>query len=610
MRMFSYEKPDNLVELFENAVDRYAGNNLFGTKQADGTYAWVTYGEVGLRVDHLRAGLRGLGIVQGDAVGIIANNRTEWAIAAFATFGLGARFVPMYENELPKVWRYVINDAAVKVILVATPTIAERVKAHQAEMPGLEAVYLIDAAAADPNSMAALEKKGRLAPVPSSKPRAEEVATLIYTSGTTGDPKGVLLSHGNFTSNARAGYRLFKDQLNTDSCSFSILPWAHSFGQTGELYCWIQFGGSIGFMGSVDTLADDLRAVAPTFLIAVPRIFNKIYDGIMTKIGETGGLAQKLFNMGVETARQIRENGAENVGLGTRLKFKLADALVFKKIRARFGGRLVGALSGSATMNVNIAHFFRDVGIPVYDCYGLTETTPATTINSPVAWRPGSVGRPIEYVTVKIDQSVVESGAPDGEIVVYGPNVMQGYHNKPEATAATMTEDGGFRTGDRGYLDKDGFLYISGRIKEQYKLENGKYVFPAVLEEEIRLLPWVENAMLVGEGRAFNVCLIVPDFLVLGKWARKRGLPDDAKALVADRAVQEMVGDEISRHLEGKFGGYEIPKKFIFLSETFSLDNGMLTQTMKLKRREVLARYRPQIETLFGSREMFQAAGA
>jgi long-chain acyl-CoA synthetase len=606
--MFRFEKPDNLVELFENAVANFTDKDLFGTKQADGAYAWVTYGEVGRRVDNLRAGLKALGIGQGDAVGIIANNRTEWAIAAFASFGLGARFVPMYENELPKIWRYVINDAAVKVVLVANATISERLNVHRAEMPGLEALYIIDADSPDSNTMAALEKQGSLQPASSLRPRPDEIATLIYTSGTTGNPKGVLLSHGNFTSNARAGYRLFKDQLNADACSFSILPWAHAFGQTGELYCWLQFGGRIGFMSSVNTLADDLQTVAPTFLIAVPRIFNKIYDGIITKMSAAGGLAEKLFNMGVATARQIRERGAENVGLGTRLKFKLADSIVFRKIRARFGGRLQGALSGSATMNIKVADFFRDLGIPVYDCYGLTETTPAVAMNSPKAWRPGSVGRPVEHVTVKIDHGVVESGAPDGEIVVHGPNVMQGYHNKPDATAATMTADGGLRTGDRGYLDKDGYLYISGRIKEQYKLENGKYVFPAVLEEEIRLLPWVESAMLVGEGRAFNVGLIVPDFMVAGKWARERGLPDNPGALVADRAVQEMLGDEISRHLEGKFGGYEIPKKFIFLSENFSRENGMLTQTMKLKRREVLARYRPQIESLFGSREMFQSA--
>jgi long-chain acyl-CoA synthetase len=606
--MFKYEKPDNLVALFEAAVANYAHSDLFGTKQPNGDYAWVTYGEVGRRVDHLRAGLKGLGVCRGDAVGIIANNRTEWAVAAFASFGLGARFVPMYENELPKIWRYVINDAAVKVVLVATSTIAERVRAHPDEMPDLEAVYIIDADPADPDSMAALEKKGSVESVPSYKPHPEEIATLIYTSGTTGDPKGVLLSHGNFTANARAGYRLFKEQLDADSCSFSILPWAHSFGQTAELYNWMQFGGRIGLMGSVDTLAEDLMAVAPTFLIAVPRIFNKIYDGIVAKLETTGGLARKLFDMGVESARQIREDGAENVALGIRLKFKLADAVVFKKIRARFGGRLKGALSGSATMNVQVGHFFRDLGIPVYDCYGLTETSPAVSMNSPEAFRPGSVGRPIEYVTVRIDRKAVEPGAADGEIVVYGPNVMQGYHNKPAATSAVMTADGGLRTGDRGYLDEDGFLYITGRIKEQYKLENGKYVFPTLLEEEIRLLPWVENAMLVGAGRAYNLCLIVPDFAVVGKWARSRGLPDDPKRLVAERAFQEMIGDEIGRHLKGRFGGYEIPKKFIFLSEGFSLENGMLTPTMKLKRREVLARYRPQIETLFGSRDRNQAA--
>jgi long-chain acyl-CoA synthetase len=608
VRMFRYEKPDNLVELFENAVASFADNDLFGTKQTDGAYSWVTYGHVGRRVDNLRAGLSKLGVVRGDAVGIIANNRPEWAIAAFASYGLGARFVPMYENELPRIWRYIVNDAAVKVLLVANTAIADQLATCMEEMPSLEAIYVMDADNASSNAMANLEKAGSLQPVRAYKPKPQETATLIYTSGTTGDPKGVLLSHGNFTSNARAGYRLFKDQLNADSCSFSILPWAHSFGQTGELYNWLQFGGKIGLMRSVDTLAEDLQTVAPTFLIAVPRIFNKIYDGIMAKMAETGGLAERLFTMGVESARQIREAGIKNVSLGVRLKFKLINALVFKKIRARFGGRLLGALSGSATMNVNIGHFFRDVGVPVYDCYGLTETSPAVSMNSPEAYRPGSVGRPIEYVTVKIDNSVVAPGSPDGEIVVYGPNVMQGYNNKPEATAATMTADGGFRTGDRGYLDKDGFLFISGRIKEQYKLENGKYVFPAVLEEEIRLLPWVENAMLVGEGRAFNLCLIVPDFLVVAKWAQEKGLPDTPQALVSDKALQEMISDEIVRHLKGKFGGYEIPKKYIFLSENFSLENGMLTQTMKLKRREVLARYRPQIESLFGSRELFQSS--
>ena len=249
-------------------------------------------------------------------------------------------------------------------------------------------------------------------------------------------------------------------------------------------------------------------------------------------------------------------------------------------------------------MNVEIGHFFSDLGIPVYDCYGLTETTPAATMNGPLAHKPGSVGRPIEHVRVEIDKMFAD-GDEDGEIIIYGPNVMQGYHNKPEATKEVMTEDGGFRTGDRGRLDKDGYLFITGRIKEQYKLENGKYVFPAAIEEEIKLHPLVENAMIHGEGQAFNVCVVVPDFSVLEKYATEHNMPTDPKELVQNKEIREMISDEITKSLKGKFGGYEIPRKFIYLSENFTLDNGTLTQTMKLKRRVVLEQHKDQIEDLY-----------
>ncbi|WP_207687857.1 AMP-binding protein [Desulfonema limicola] len=271
---------------------------------------------------------------------------------------------------------------------------------------------------------------------------------------------------------------------------------------------------------------------------------------------------------------------------------------MFKKIRQRFGGRLTGALSGSATMNVEIGYFFSDLGIPVYDCYGLSETTPAATMNGPYANKPGSVGRPIDQVKVVIDK-FFSDGGDDGEIIIYGPNVMQGYHNKPEATKEVMTKDGGFRTGDRGRLDKDGYLFITGRIKEQYKLENGKYVFPAALEEEIKLLPLVENVMIYGEGRAFNIALIIPDFDVLKKCTSENNLPDSHEELVKNEKVQDMIAESITSSLKGKFGGYEIPKKFIFLSDNFSLDNGTLTQTMKLKRRVVLDQHMDKIEALY-----------
>jgi long-chain acyl-CoA synthetase len=282
------------------------------------------------------------------------------------------------------------------------------------------------------------------------------------------------------------------------------------------------------------------------------------------------------------------------------LKYKIADAIVFKKIRARFGGKLKGAITGSAMMNPEIAYFFSDLGIPTYDCYGLTETSPAATMNRPGKNKIGTVGAAIPNVRIEIDSSVVEEDADDGEIIVYGPNVMKGYHNKPEATTAVMTADGGFRTGDRGKLDDEGFLKVTGRIKEQYKLLNGKYVFPSGIEEEIKLVPLVANAMIFGEGREYNICLVVPDFEVLARHAEKSGLPNDPAALVEDESVRKMISDQIVEALKGGYASYEIPRKFVFIAEDFTLENGMLTQTLKLKRRAVIDNFNEQIEAQYG----------
>lgn len=596
----AFKEPENLVDLFEGAVARFPNNRLFGVKNESKTgLDWVTYGEVGRRVDNLRSGLAHRGIGKNDVVGFIGNNRPEWAITAFATYGVGGRFVPMYEAELESTWEYIIRDSAIKLLLVSKPAIYQKVIRLKGLIPTLEHVFVIESSG--PGSMASLEEAGAKHPVASVKPAPTEIAELIYTSGTTGAPKGVLLSHRNLATNAIGGNRLFKEQLGEDATSISILPWAHSYGQTAELNNWMLTGGSIGFMESVATLGDDLALVKPTFIIAVPRVFNKIYDGLQAKMKDTGGLAKTLFDMGVESAKKKRELAAEGKSsFLVNLKYKVADKVVFQKIRDKFGGRLIGAVTASALMNKEIAAFFSDIGIPVFDCYGLSETSPAVTMNCFSANRPGSVGRPIENVRVVIDRSVVEDGSEDGEIIVYGPNVMQGYHNKPEETAKVMTPDGGFRTGDRGRIDKDGFLFITGRIKEQYKLENGKYVFPGALEEDIRLIPFVANAMVAGEGKKYNVCLIIPDFEVLAKYARDNNLPlKDPKALAADPAIQKMISDTVTASLKQKYGGYEIPKEYIFITEDFTLENGMLTQTMKLKRRAVFERYDDAIEAAY-----------
>lgn len=597
--MNNHDKPDNLVDLVESSFARYADRPMFGTPDRDGNYTWVTYQMVSERVNALRAGLALHGVVAKDSVGIIADNRAEWAIAAYATFGLGASFIPMYENELPRIWQHIIVDGGIKVLFVANEVILQQIQSIRSELPSLEHLFLIEGH--DEPNMEAIEAQGRQQPIKALRPKPDDIAVLIYTSGTTGKPKGVLLSHGNLTSNVIAGGGRFPE-INEKSRSLSILPWAHSYGQTAELHNFINLGASIGLVRNITTIGEDMATVAPTFLIAVPRVFNKIHNGIITKFKETGGLANTLFRMGLDSAAEIRSCAAQGRGaVLPKLKYKIADRIVFSKIRQRFGGELKGALTASAMMNMEVAQFFTDIGLPVFDAYGLTETSPAVTMNNRVANKPGSVGRPIDKVRVVIDRIQTDDPTDEGEVVVYGPNVMQGYHNNPEETRKVMTEDGGFRTGDIGRLDEEGYLFITGRIKEQYKLENGKYVFPATLEEEIQLSPYIENALVFGEGRSHNICLVVPNFDALAGWARKQGVSEVPEDLVQSEAAKAWITDSIKSQLSGKFGNYEIPKSVVLISEDFSVNNSMLTQTLKLKRRNVLDRYKPEIEAAYST---------
>jgi long-chain acyl-CoA synthetase len=595
---YAYEltKPSNLVEMFENSVKKYADRTCLGTKNRQGEYEWVTYREMGRRIDNLRGGLAAAGIGRGDAVGIISNNSVDWAVGHFATAGLGAFYVPMYEAELAHVWEYIIHDSAVKILFVSNPEIYETVKEFSQRIPTLKQIFLLQGNGK--NTISELERIGEEKPVESIYPDPEEVAVLVYTSGTTGDPKGVLLTHGNWTSNHHARTVAFPE-FHQEDRTVSLLPWAHCFG-LGELHTFTAVGGSLGFLQSTQTIVEDMAKIKPTFLIAVPRVFNKVYDTIVTKVNDAGGFKKTLFDAGVEAGKERRKLAEQGKScFMADLKFKIIDKIVFQKIRDLFGGRLRGAVTGSAAMNPEISRFFFDIGIPLYDAYGMTETSPGITGNCPSSYRIGSVGRVFDKVHVVIDKSAVDPNAQDGEIVVYGPNVMKGYHNKPEATRAIMTPDGGVRTGDRGRLDQDGFLWITGRIKEQFKLENGKYVFPAALEEDICLNHYIQSAMIYGAGREYTVCILVPDFFALERYAEKKGLPVDMKTLMVREDVRKMISTEIVDSLKHKYGSYEIPRKFLFVDQPFTLDNGMMTQTMKLKRRVIIEKYGDMIEDLY-----------
>jgi long-chain acyl-CoA synthetase len=485
------------------------------------------------------------------------------------------------------------------VLLISKKEIYNKIKDFASSIPNLQKIILMEGEG--PDTLSELEKKGNALKVKSIYPDHKSICILIYTSGTTGDPKGVLLCQSNITSNAH-GTKAAYPAVNENDRSLSILPWAHVYG-LGEMVVFCLLGASVGLAEKAATVVEDIMLIKPSFLSAVPTVFNRVYDGLLTKMNEEGGLPQKLFLMGVESAKKKRELAAQGKScFMTNLKFKIADAMIFSKVREKLGGRLNGSMTGSAAMNVDISHFFWDIGVPLYDAYGLTETSPGVTMNGPLKYKLGSVGPVMKNYKVVIDKSMVEPDAKDGEVVVYGPNVMQGYHNKPEATKAVMTPDGGFRTGDRGRIDEEGFLFITGRLKEQFKLENGKYVFPAAIEEDIRLNHYIENAMIYGEGRAYNVCIVVPDFVALEKWAVKNNLPKETAELVKRDELKSFLTNEITNSLKGKYGGYEIPKKFIFMSEAFSVQNGTLTQTMKLKRRVVSEKLKNQIDALYSEK--------
>lgn len=595
--MYTYEKPDNLVDWYESSFKRFADNTLFLVKTEKNPLHPITYKEIGTRIDNLRGALAHLGLKKGESVGIISKNRPEWVVIEVAAYGCGARYIPMYEKELYETWKYIIKDGNVKFLFVPNEEIYKRVKGLVDEIPTLEKIFIIDAEGE--NSLTALEKLGESHPVESIKPLFSDTAVIIYTSGTTGEPKGVELTHGNLTYCSRAGYNIYPE-LNETKIALTMLPWAHSYAISGELHNWVNFGGAMGFMEDVSTLPDDLKRVRPHYLISVPRVFNKVYNGIHTKMDDAGGLKKKLFTAACATAKKKRE--LEQQGKwspGVTIRFFILDKLVFSKVREGLGGRLEGSLTASAATNVEIANFFYDIGTPIYDCYGLTETSPAVTMNCREAHRLGSLGKVLAPQRVVIDKSATGEDADDGEIIVYGPNVMKGYHNKPEETAKVFTPDGGFRTGDRGRFDKDGYLYITGRIKEQYKLENGKYVFPAAIEEEIKLLSTVANAMVYGDGKEYNVCLIFPDFEYLTRFAAEHKLSNVPEELVTSQKFIDMMTEQITTHLRKTFGGYEIPKKFYFITEDFTLDNGMLTQTMKLKRRNVVQHYEKEIMSMY-----------
>jgi long-chain acyl-CoA synthetase len=612
--MSFFPRFSTLIDIYDQSIKSFGHRELFGTKR-QGTWHFTTYAEFGRQVDAFRGGLVSLGIAAGDNVAIIANNRVEWAVAAYAAYGLGAAFVPMYEAQNPKEWEFIVRDCSAKALIVANQAILEKAHALFDAVPSLEhMISLADTTNgvgggdARITTYKALVESGKTAPV--RKPEPSDLAALIYTSGTTGNPKGVMLTHANLASNVSAAHDVFPMEQSDRSLSF--LPWAHSFGQTCELHALFSAGASMAIAESVDKILDNLAEVHPTLLFSVPRIFNKIYGAVQKTIASKPKPIQEMVKLALKLTAKERGYGIEHherLTLPELAVLELVDKLVFSKVRARFGGKLKYAFSGGAAISRDVAEFIDSLGIVVYEGYGLTETSPIATANVPGLRRIGSVGRPIPGVTIEIDAStgerkLAEGGKParlEGEIVVYGHNVMKGYFHRDEENAQAFTKDGGFRTGDMGYTDALGFLYITGRIKEQYKLENGKYVVPTPLEEAIKLSPFVANVMVYGDNRPFNVALVVANMDAVKDWAQKNGASGSGDSLLSNAAVRALFKKEIEQ-CSSAFKGFEAVRDFTLISEDFTTDNNMLTPSLKLKRREVVKTYGKLFDDLYAKR--------
>jgi long-chain acyl-CoA synthetase len=586
-----HEDFSDLVSMWERITTRYAERPLFGEKRASG-WAWKSYAEVAEHVSAFRAALAALGVGPGDRVALISDNRLEWAVVAHATLGLGGAYVPMYESQTKDDWSYILRDSGAKVVFGATNEIFRALDAIKSDIATLEHVCGFDLDATDARSFAAMLTRGRAAAkVGTAKVSPDDAAGFVYTSGTTGKPKGVVLTHKNFCANFNALTPLFP--LTSEDRSLAFLPWAHAFGQTAEFYMLPALGCSVAINDDVTKLVSNLPDLKPTVLIAVPRIFNRIYDGVNQQMRDKPKPIQALFRAGIRAA--TRRSRGNQLSMTESLTLKLADKLIFKKVRQRFGGRLKLVVSGSAALSKEVAEFIDALGIDVYEGYGLTETAPVVSVNCPEFRKIGSVGKPLPNVRLVMDHQVT-GDAKNGEIVVYGDNVMRGYHNHPEEDAKIFTADRGLRTGDMGFVDEDGYLFITGRIKEQYKLENGKYVVPSPLEEDLKLSPYIDNVMLHGANKPHNVALVVLNQVNLAKWAEREGvtLGDPLK----NPKVGELIRGELEKHSKD-FRGYERPRGFALISEDFTVENGMLTPKMSVRRNEVLKRYQATLDNLY-----------
>jgi long-chain acyl-CoA synthetase len=513
---------DTLNKIFYGGLDQFGGQEALRFRRA-GVWQSLSYREVEQQVARVAAALRAWGINPGDKVAILSENRPEWAVTDYATLGIGAVVVPIYPTLPPDQVAFILRDSGARMVFLSTAAQADKIRAIRDQLPNLERVITFDHQEdSKAESMARLLEttESDLLWLHELRKRAlgvapDTLATIIYTSGTTGVPKGVMLTHGNIAATIAGSKQHGALPVKPGQVALSLLPLSHIFERACDYYLWDN-GVTIAYAESIQAVPANLLEIRPHVMVSVPRLFDKVYTKVMNTPGLKGRLLQWAGRVGGSVV-DARLSGRP-ASFWLRAQYRLADLLVFRKIRHLMGGRLTTMISGGAPLSPTVARFFLAAGLPIHEGYGLTETSPVLAANGPGAIHLGTVGLPYPGVEIRI--------AETGEILARGPNVMRGYWNNPEATAQALDRDGWFHTGDVGEFDADGFLRITDRIKDLIVTAGGKKVAPQPIEGRTALSPFVAQAIMVGDRRPFPAMLILPDFDRLIPWAEAHGIAD------------------------------------------------------------------------------------
>jgi long-chain acyl-CoA synthetase len=591
-----------LTKHFYDTAARHSSKPALMEKMA-GTYRSMTYQQMKEKVEQVAAFLISSGFEPQARMALLSENRPEWPIADMGMISAGMVCVPIYPTSTPHQISYILNDCGATAICVSRPLQLNKVVAIYKNSPQLRLVVVMEDY--EPVEMGAIRiisfkhllEEGRSADGARlvlqqrlQQARESDLVSIVYTSGTTGDPKGVMLSHRNFASNARAAIQALK--FTSDETTLSFLPLSHVLERVVH-YALQYCGATIAYAESIDTISQNLGEVRPSAFVGVPRVLEKIYNRVIQSVESDKPLKKKIFYWALEVGKQYAYKLTQKQPIPTLLaaQYRLADKLVFKKIQARTGGNLKFAISGGAPLMREIAEFFFAIGIPIYEGYGLTETSPVICVNRPGAIRFGSVGQTIEDVEITL--------AEDGGILARGPNIMQGDYHKPEATAEVLGEDGWFHTGDIGLIDADGFLTITDRKKEILVMSNGKNVAPQPIENTLKTSPYIEQAVLLGNNQKYIAALVYPNYELLAQYAKDKGSQAQSPVeLAQDAQVLAFLRLEMDR-LTADFARFEHIKKFALLTEEITEASGLLTPSLKYKRRVINERYQQQIADLF-----------